>query len=601
MPLFVLPEPPIDYGIPVYIRPEGTKIGIDGLLNDRSGYGLQVDLSMVYAVDDNVIPIGADLIEIIEWIDHTGTVLGSTEAISYFPSTGGSQSVEVKVTLSDAALNFTYSFSQDYSYSIDVLSSNILQFEVPYTSEHGILRYTNMDIKRTLSYFPKWSSAYKNHFSNTSKFLSPIFERISFHTNDLDEIVANNNTMHKYPSFEYKSKIRKILTIRSPDYISTEFGYCFNLGENSSMSLDSVQIGALHKIAADPITIINQDVYSGENKIRMSRPSTVYVKSDRASIQSIEVILITGIDYRGKHITEEITLDSALAVESINRYHVILNISGNTDIINITNAIDNQISYTDNTLLPKRITNSNGRYFTPLFDVDGLTLSVLNGDSIARNEEYKFLLPFEPDQILISNLLDVLLLKDNKVYSSKMFLDYNDLGQENSSINNNEMIWIEDENAMPGTTSMLTINTALLKSEHGEASIRVSISNDGNTYYLDGARNISPVKDSWINLSNTGDRVSIGINVSNSKEYVFGLEVSVSAHKFYAMIYQNLLDFSVISDDVSTMFIHNKRLYFKDLANKTYDVKPIRLGFTTDESYSYIQYPFEDMEVIYND
>lgn len=593
--------PPSLYGLPVSINTAGTGIVIDGLLNDRVGYGLQVDLSMTYSIGPNIIPDGASLVETIEWIDHTGLSLGTTDAISYFPSTEGAQSLEVIVTLSDPLLDFSYTFSQDYSYAVDVLYENIIKFFIPFISEHGILRYSNMDITRTLSYFPKWSSAYKNHFSNSSKILSPIFERVSFHTNDIDEIMASNNTIHKYPSYEYKSKIRKILTINSPDYIATELGHCFNLGENSSMSLDSVQIGAFNRSAADPISIISEEVFSGENKIRLSRPSTVYVKSSQASIQSTEVILIAGIDFRGKHITEEIVLDSALAVESINRYHVILSISGNSNIIEIRNAIEDDISYTDNTLLPKRITNRNGRYFTPLFTVEGKTLGVLNGDSIARNEEYKFLLPFEPDQVVISNLLDVILLKDNKIYSSKMFLDYHDLKQDNSSVNNNEMLWVEDENAVPGTATTLTINTSLLKSEHGSASVRISISNSGNTYYIDSARNVSSIKDSWIDLSKTGDRVSIGLDVQNDDQYIFGLEVSNSAHKFYAMIYQNKLDFSLVDEDVSTIFIHDKKLYFKNIAGDTQTAEPVRLGFTTDGSYSYIQYPFTDMEVIYND
>lgn len=595
---------PFETEASVTIKGEQTEITIVGVLNDSIRTGSEVVLSMTYELAPGAIPAWALPTEVISWIDHNGVDIGSGNSISYYPAEDGPQSVEVRVTLediSDPIKEYRYEFTQDYSYTVTQLESSTRIYEFQYQSSNGILRYDNMDIMRAMTYFPKWSSTYKSHFSNTSKILSPHFERVSFHTNDLDNILANNQTLHGRPSYEYSNTICKILTIRKPNYIKTEYGFCYHLGENSSMSIDSVPIGAFKRTIANPINFIDVGLYAGTQKVRLPKATVIYVQSPVATFQNQETVTISGISSRGNYISEEILLDSALPVEAINRYHMITSFSGNTEELRVSNFINHQISHVDRTALSKRIVNSRGIYFTPLFELDGNILHVLNGDLVAKNEEYKFILPYAPDRLLISNLLDVMLVYNNSLYCSKLFLDYTDLTQPNSSMNNNDFIWVNDENAAQHEEARLTINTDLLKADYPGSSIRISIKNNGEITYITSKSQLSSSRDSWILLSNTGNRISMVLNIDNDAPYEYGLEISNHKHIYYAMISQNKLDFIKVEEDVSDIYIHDKALYFIDQAGNTTVAKPIRLGFTTDDSYSYLHFPFKEIEVLYND
>lgn len=598
MPLFVPTGPPENFGISVYIRPEGSKIGIEDLFNDRLGYGLSTTLGMVYAVGPDIIPVGADLTETLEWRDHTGAILGTTNILSYAATSSGPKSVQVTVTLSDAALSFVYSFSQDYSFTVDSLYPNDVIFEMPFLSEHGILRYVNMDISRTLSYFPKWSSAYKSTHSNTSKFLSPIFERVSFHTNDLDNIKANNHTLHRSASYEYPNKIRKLLAIRRPDFIETEYGHCKNLGSNSTMSLQSVQVAAVSRKPSVAILPVSNVMYAGENPMRLVVPSSIFIHSPNASLRDPHIVSVTGVTRSGKRITEKLNIESSVPLESINEFHLVLSVSGNPYPVTISNVLATHHSHTDQTLLPKRITDENGRYFTPEFSYEDDSLAVMNADLLSKNEEYRFSLPFTPDSMLVSNLLDVFLIKDNALYSAKLFLDYIDLKQVDSSTNNNDMLSVCDENARVGSVASVTVNTALLKAENPGGSFKLSVSNLGSDLYLKADKTLSSDKNSWVALSQAGDRVSMSFTVANDSPYIF--ELTIGTRSFSAMVYQNKLDFILIEEDVAEIFVHNKTLYGIDTVGSTDELSLIRLGFTTEDSYCQLAYPFETMRTIYD-
>jgi len=567
--------------------------------DDEVRIGDVLNFDVVYWFDPDIIPPGSNPTTTIEWINHKGEVLGDQASLVYQPAEPGWYSIQAAVKLEDVDFDFTVRISEGYTLFVASLIEVDYKFKLSYQNMHHPIIYSNMDIYRFLTYFPKWSSAHNNFYSNASKFLSPQIERISFLVDDLDEIISNNRTISDNVLFGHRKERIKLLTIDVPDYIKTEYGYCINLGKASTISLESIPIGAINKNITHNIDRVSYKIFAGAQNIRLARPSTVYVRMTDYKTGDDQFIVINGINKYGDFITEKVYMETSVPIETINEYLVINRVVGNDDEIILSNYIENDISHSDRTSIEKRIVSKRGIYFVPEFEVYDKTLLIKNADVVSRNEEFKFKLPFEPDNILISSLLDVLLLKDNILYSSKLMLDYYRLSPPGSSVNNNSFIWIDDENAEIGTSVNVTINTDLIKSESFATNIRISILNGETKLYLNQSGALVESPDSWIQLANTGNRIIISVNIDNELPYIFELSENSRQLPYHAMVYQNIVIPIKIDDNVDSIYFHNKELHIKSMDLNTYQVDPIRLGFTTDERFSYLQYEFNNMELIY--
>ena len=577
----------------------GYGISITALQSDSAKIGDVLQFNVVYFVDDALVPVGASPTTTIEWINHNGDVLGSGSTLTYEPTEDGYYSIQATVTIEDIAWPFLLEMTDGHSFYVAPLNGVDYVFKAPFEADHGKLIYSNMDIFRFLTYFPKWSSVYNSHYTNTSKLISPALERLSFMMSGIDEVMANDNSNTDHIPFGYKDYTRSILTITKPDFINTEYGFCANLGESSSMSLDSIPIGAIHKNLVSPIVKVRETMYAGDIRIRFPRPSVAYIYSERGSLESVEEVVVTGVNKLGQFINELVVIDSSVPIETVNEFMLITRISGNTGEIEISNYIDDRISWTERSTMGKRIVSHSGVYFNPRFDVTGTSLFISNGDKFSKNEEFKFSLPFEPDKILISNLLDVIVLKDQSLYSSKLMLDYYDLDSPGSSVNHNSFIWVDDENTAIGSSARLTINTDLIKKDSNATSIRISIRNGDAYEYLSEEGTLVASSDTWIRLSKAGNRISFDIPIQNDLPYICSLEDNSRIFPLYAMVYQNKIHLSKIDENITDMFIHNRELYVIDTLSDTYHSDAVRLGFITGEDRSYVQFPFETMELLY--
>ncbi|RLA68392.1 MAG: hypothetical protein DRQ78_00780 [Epsilonproteobacteria bacterium] len=565
----------------------------------RVGETLNFDVN--YWIDPNSIPSGATPTTTIEWINHNGDVLGDQESISYTPDIPGWYSIQAVVLIEDIAYDFKVILSEGYTFNLLPLDDVDYKFSLSYSNDNNPINYSNMDIHRFLSYFPKWSSSHVNFFSNSSKFLSPQLEPISFMMDGVDSFMANNNTVMENVSFGYRTERIKLLTIDTPKYIRTEHGYCVNLGTVSTASLDGIVINAIEKVPAQKIDKVSYTIFAGEQEIRLITASTLYLKHDIESNTKpdTEYVLINGIDKYGNFITEKVLLNVFVPVETINEFLVVKRITGNSSAVIMSNYIESDITYLDKTLIDKRITDDNGIYFTPQFEVYDTTLLIKNSNKFSKPEEWKFKLPFEPDTVLVTNLLDVLMLKDNRLYSSKLMLDYYELSPPSSSVNNNSFIFVEDENAEVGTSSSITINTELLRSESLATNIQISIENNNIKQYLNKSGALTTEPNTWIPMNSTGNRIVVTINIDNTEPYIMELTDNTRSESYHAMIYQNKITPILIDEDVNSIFFHNKDLHIENIASLSYTAKPIRLGFITDDRYSYIQHEFKEMEFIY--
>ncbi|RLA16180.1 MAG: hypothetical protein DRQ60_05075 [Gammaproteobacteria bacterium] len=575
-------------------------IDIVAYQDDEARIGDTLNFDVNYWIDPDLTPVGATPTTVIEWINHNGDVLGDQTSLTYTPAEPGWYSIQVKVTSEDLAFDYSVVITEGYTFSLLPLVDVDFKFQLPYENDHNLLTYSNMDIYRFLTYFPRWSSAYNNFYSNTSKFISPQLERVSFIIDDLDQIISNNKTINESILFGHRREEIKLLTIEIPKYIKTEYGYCVNMGEHSTASIDSVPIGAIKKTISHNIDKVSYNIFAGAQDIRLTRPSTVYlqIKKKRSSDDE-RFIVINGVSRYGKFITEKVPVETSVPIETINEYAVINRITGVDDEIILSNYIENDISHSESTSLDKRIASKDGIYFIPEFEIYDSTLIIKNADSFSSLEEFKYNLPFIPDTVLISSLLDVLMLKDNKLYSSKLMLDYYSLFPPGSSVNNNSFIYVDDENAEVGKSVNITINTDLLKSESLATNIKISVLNNNQELYLDSSSTLVPSSDTWIKLANTGNRIVLSINIDNDLPYIFELRENTRQLPYHAMSYQNKIVPISIGDNIDNIYFHNKNLYIQNLDSTTYTVDPVRLGFTTDSRFSYLQYEFEEMELIY--
>jgi len=587
------------YSISPYIYSDNYTVAIIAHQSDSVRIGTELNFDLDYWVDPDQIPIGSNPTTTIEWINYEGDILGDQESISYTPVIPGWYSIQVEVILEDVAFDFYLRFSEGYTFYIEALQPSDNSFKLSYNNNHGTTVYSNMDTYRFLTYFPSWSSSHINFYSKSSKYISPQLERIAHILDNLDTIVTNNKSNKKV--FEYQEEWFKILTIEIPDYIHTEYGYCVNLGDITTASLSGTPISAISKDPTYNINKIRLESLAGFDRIRLPIPSTVYIRSKNALLHEHKFIIINGIDRYGKFITEKIILNSSVAVETINEYLVINRIERSEMDVSISNYLKEDISFNSDNSLLKRIVSRSGIYFIPEFEVYNETLLVKNADRVSRNEEFKFNLPFEPDEILITNLLDVILLKNNILYAAKLMLDYYQLSPPGSSVNHNSFIFVDDENAEVGSTVAVTINTSLLKSESAAEDIKISIMNRDIRLYLHPSGSLVPESDTWIKLNTTGNHITMSINVDNDDPYIFELKDASRTLPYHAMVYQNKIVPIKISEEVGDVYFHNKNIHIEDLASNSYMISPVRLGFVTDDRYSYLQYDFEKMELIYED
>lgn len=573
-----------------------TRITIQGHPDQEIPSGAEIPLVSSIVLDTRAIPVGVNAVETIEWTDSNGVILTGP----YFPSDGW-HAIQVRYTYTDAALGFVYTASQDYSFHIIPPEREDHTFTFKYEGQHGAARYCNMDIMKYMTYFPSWSSTYRNFYSNTSKLFSPHFERFNFQIDDLDTFCANNRIDVDKPSYEYRSKISTVLTIRTPKLIDTEFGMCANRGEISSMSIDSIPITDTKLNKHLRIDKMSQQLSPGTNSLSLPSPCFLYIKSSENYLNDQKEIEISGINMYGDFVTESIPLKNSIPVKTLNRFYKVISANAFDGTLIISNYIQNDKSYTDRSLLEKRIAGKQGLFFTPFFEFLGTDLIVYNADGPVNTEEYKFNLPFEPDSMLISNLFDIFLLKDGEIWTSKMYLDYKDIGQINSSTNNNEFICLDEETISVGDVARIRITTDLIRKEHPICNFRFRVEHYDRSYYLASNGTFTQEENTWIDISETGRALEIEYEVTEDGIIKYHLDISTRTGSFTSMSYFNNLDFTKIATGVQSMMVYDDKFIVIDPDEKHYSVEMIRRGFLSDGNRCHVHYPYDNLKLIYEE
>lgn len=536
------------------------------------------------------------------WINHLGHDVGGSQSVSYVPTSDGRHYLQVSVEYRDDAEGYLRTVSQDVSLIIKSSEKASYDFGLKYTKALFASAYSNMDIYRTLSGFPAWSSASKNFFSDASKLMSPLAEPISQTLDDFDEFIENNTNHDDVVRYGYRENQYEIISASVPRMINTEYGYCEHIGPHGSRSLESAPIRVLNRQNADTFTRQTVVTASSNEIVPFAVPSVLYVSNENASLQNTIDVRLKGINEDGELIGESFTIYSGVPFETINTYKALYDTQVSAEV-EISTYVDmtKHHSSENGINLQKRLAGVGGNYFDPKIEIDDKSMLVLNGMNIGRADEFKFELNHNPESIFLNNLLDVTYLKDGSVYCGKLMLDYYNLSQVNSSTNINNFINLDYDNTSIGSDVRINIKCDEIKEEFGETMVRVSATNGEDRMYLSSALQLVEEKDTWIDLSKASNYIAFSMEITNDSPYIYELELGNRSESFIAMNYLLPMQTFKVADGVKELFMYNKKLHCENTDGTFSILDPVRLAFTSGINRLYLFNNFNESELIYED
>jgi hypothetical protein len=472
----------------------------------------------------------------------------------------------------------TLNFTLPYTLYFNQYNFN---FTLPYSVNLADFYFkSNLDNSRFRSNFPKWSSTYQNYFANTSKLIQPILESYSGVLGNISEKLAINVAN---PDFSFAQNYYYYVgppNLAIPNNILTEQGLVTYIGE-SDITYPGDFVATKANLISVELPIFKETV---NIPAVFSYPTYVFVRVLNASILNPAHLVIYGTNKEGIETSESITLPSEEFTITMNSYLSITRIICDV-AVEIVNYIDcsSNISYATIYGPQKKVTRLNGNYFQPGFTLGGNSLYLNDSNSIAREEIFKFILNRQPDKIFISHLLDVFYLKSNVLYSSKLYLDYQNKEQYNSTYNNNDFIFINNETPDVGDNLNITLNYPLIKSIYGGRLFRLKVISNNVTSFIDLSGNLG-TENTWLIPSNIGSKINVPY-VATSDDTTFVLEFQTGNQSYCAGYYYNKLPEFILANNISDIFFKDSDLYITQAGN-LFKLHPIRPYYTSSKFFN---------------
>lgn len=429
---------------------------------------------------------------------------------------------------------------------------------------------------------PKWSSAYNNHFSNMAKLLAPTNEGFSSIIGRAQEILVNNNP--EVP-FGYQSTYWKYIApinVKLTKNILTEDGLVSYIGEFDDTLINDFPVTKINSVPTEQI-IFNEAIVFPYVFIE---PSYVFIRVSGSNFDTPNTIIIYGLDIDGVELSESIDFFSNQYVISAFKYKAITRIVGEnyelTDRLDCDPSSD-QISYTNSYGPQKRITTLEGEYFQPGFVVENNYIYVNNGNKFANNEVYKFTLLNTPDKIFISNTLDIFYTHNGLLCTSKMYQDYVELSQYNSTFNNNDFIVVDNVNPSINDTVLISVNIDLISKLYSNGKFRIRVISEDPDKYID-LQGQDTIENKWFGINETGLKSYIPYIVLSESAVTFVLEILNSNQEYTAGYYFNNLPEFRHFDQVDDLFFKNNELLIEKagVITKLDLVRPFFMSSKTD-------------------
>lgn len=432
------------------------------------------------------------------------------------------------------------------------------EFTTSYSVEGIDIDYrANLDNARFLSRFPKWSSANTNYFSNAAKIVAPILEQQSSVLGNLFERITLNT---RGSEIGYREKLYYLILPNStkiPDYVLTDKGPVKYIGEEATsyvgdwLASKATIVDTDNPVLKETITTVPAILFQEAN---------LFVRNADACIENPVTLVLYGVDTKGRELTEIITLASSEFYCTQNQYKAVTRVLC-SETYELKTYLDTETDHSFNhTVGPqKRVTNINGDYFQPAFYLDEQYLYINNSNNLSKPEVFKFELQREPDKLFITNLLDVIYLVGTDVYSSKLYLDYVNKKQYNSTYNNNDFIVIDAETPSVDDTVTVTINTKAIAALYGESQFRIKVL-DSTESYVD-AYGATAIENFWNSSTNFGEKVYFTYDVEDNTDTTFVLEIYNQLQEYTCGYYFNKLPEVKIATNASDLFYKNHKLF----------------------------------------
>lgn len=437
---------------------------------------------------------------------------------------------------------------------------------------------TNLDLHGLLAFMPGWSSANKNFYSNTSKVLSPIHEAITANLTYIDNF---NNEGFGYRENFYQYIFDPVAKI--PTNIKTSDGLYTYIGEEKATAIENYSAS---NISSEAVTksIVKKTITGPSTLIEDAHLFIKYTQF--IDIDSLPVITIYGITADHKKTTELIRFSSSeVTQKTLNKFKVITSILSNKPLINfsIKNYFDlDHICYENKIGPRKKVTGKNGEYFIPSMTREDQDLFIFSNNNIVKTEEFRFFLD-RPNitKCFVNNLLDVVVIDTSEnVFIGKLFLSFVGRSQHNSTCNNNEYIFLDDEHTLPGEDITVSINANLIKAEYGESKVQVQL---GDQFFKEDGTSDTNVNN-WIDLVNIQHIFRLVVERVGKADYQFILRINGIKQEYSCMSYLNVVDLnSTAISGIDDLYVYNSDLLARSGAN-TMKLLTIRKVFSSSNS-----------------
>lgn len=413
----------------------------------------------------------------------------------------------------------------------------------------------NLEINRLISYFPKWSFAFKSHYSKLTKLIFPLYDSIMASQSRIMHMgaCAMKNSEH---TFEFKN--RNLYRYISPyvdgyqdaENISTADGIFENIGQLIDSWYDDYPIGTAKLIPCNQKTMASIACEPGEyfEPVVIGSESFLYISGD------IGTINIFGLDADGNQVSEKIEVTNEdISFMTINRYKMIVEVDTDSSIV-ISQSCTTT-SYKTKFIDYKRIANRFGGYFDPVFELDGRAITITNNGTTAYELELDS--DYVSNKIFVTEALDIIFLTgDGLLKTAKPYVDLSILNNANATYNNNGVVSINLEHISAGTTVTFTLSKKDIAALNG--AFCLSVIDDGIESFVDIHGNIVDER-IYYPPSAINSKKDIPI-YSATKNIAMKVQIANIQTPFMAGTIDNTIVSSTLLSDVDDIFVYDGKI-----------------------------------------
>ena len=417
---------------------------------------------------------------------------------------------------------------------------------------------SNLLSQRVQMAFPRWSTVRKNTISNASKLLEPLHTHFG----------AIYSKVNEYYNQSYSNKksnniFERVYLRERPQVVTREDNGQSLLKETSDINLSIKKVEIDYKwvdtlecsdIYLEPFSDIIEDIYY----INTLLPSSLYFKKNSNNTELYSTCVIRGIAQDDSEITESLLVRQDIFTKLHNNFKKIFDIDFGTETLQISNYVSCVSNHyiVNNLYINPPVVDSNFRTFKPLIkretnnENNNTIISIYNQTSGNVNPVLKYNLALPEDNkltsLLVTDDLDVLytIEKNNESYLaySKLNIDYSHKIYDDITLNNNEYIYVSDENTNYGDWFDVTVKIEDWIRNTEDTVFIVQIKNKDSVYYYDASeKTITSTRTLNYKDHVKNETLHFSLCVENDQPYIVSLISSDFKNKVSAMSVCNVL------------------------------------------------------------